>query len=570
MPRDNPLNVVLCWHMHQPQYRDNLKGSCSEPWTYLRAIKDYSDMAAHLEQVPNSRAVINFSPLLLQQIDDYNRQFNAYFVDNKPPQEPILAALVEPVVNIDPQHRYQLVKECLSHHNYNSGQHFEQYVALTNIGQHILDNPGHLDYVSDEFFTDLLVWFHLTWLGETVRRDDPRAQTLIKKARRYTMFERIQLVRIISEQVSQIVPRYQALASAKSIELSMTPYGHPIAPLILDLHSATEATPELPMPREKQYPGGEQRLQWHIDHGKKIFAEHFAEPPCGCWPAEGAISQGTLVVLNNSGFSWAASGGAVLHNSLNYDRDIHRIKSDTETYCAYHLPDQELCCFFRDDQLSDLIGFTYSSWHGDDAVANFIQRLEDIAGRCADQQDPVVSIIMDGENAWEHYHQNGFFFLRELYRRLASHPDLCLTTFSDCLQNQRRQLNYLRSGSWVHGNLTTWIGSADKNRAWDMLIQAKHCFDRVIQSGRLTDSEQSVAEQQLAICEGSDWFWWPGGDNAPETIAAFDKLYRMHLSGLYQRLKTPCPDYLQWPFTHTAPTELTDQAALGGVMRKAQ
>lgn len=571
MPPDNqpnPLNVVLCWHMHQPQYCDTVTGNYSQPWTYLRVIKDYSDMAAHLEQVPNSRAVINFSPLLLQQIDDYNRQFNAYFVDNKPPQEPILAALVEPAVNIDHQYRYQLVQNCLSHHNYNSGQHFEQYVALTNIGQHILDNPSHLDYVSDEFFTDLLVWFHLTWLGETVRRDDPRAQTLITKARRYTMFERIQLVRIISEQISQIVPRYRTLASTKSIELSMTPYGHPIAPLLLNFHSAAESTPELPMPQEKEYPGGKQRLEWHIDAGKKIFSEHFGELPCGCWPAEGAVSEATLIILNNSGFSWTASGGGVLHNSLNVSRHIHSSKPDTETYCAYHLPDQNILCFFRDDHLSDLIGFTYSSWHGDDAVANFIERLEDIANRCANIQDPTVSIIMDGENAWEHYHQNGFFFLRELYRRLASHPNLNLTTFSNCLHGQHRQLDHLRSGSWVHGNLTTWIGSADKNRAWDMLTEAKHCFDRVLQSVRLSDKERSRAEQQLAICEGSDWFWWPGGNNPPETIAAFDELYRMHLRTLYQLLKTPCPDYLQRPFTHRLSTEFDDQAALGGVMRK--
>jgi alpha-amylase/alpha-mannosidase (GH57 family) len=570
MPPDNQLNVVLCWHMHQPEYRDSDSGNISQPWAYLRAIKDYADMAAHLEQVPDSRAVINFSPLLLAQIDDYNRQFNAYFVDNQPPREPILAALVEPAINVDPQHRYQLVKACLSHHNFNSGQHFEQYVALTNIGRHILDNPGHLDYVSDEFFTDLLVWFHLTWLGETVRRDDPRAQTLIKKARRYTMFERIQLVRIISEQISQIIPRYRALASANTIELSMTAYGHPIAPLLLDLQSATEATPQLAMPEVRQYPGGAQRLQWHIDRGREVFIEHFGEPPRGCWPAEGAISYETLAMLNNSGFSWTASGAAVLQNSLSHDQHRQQPQAHSDRYCAYHLPDQAIRCFFRDDQLSDLIGFTYASWHADDAVANFIQRLEEIAAHCAEQQHSVVAIIMDGENAWEHYHHNGYFFLRELYRRLASHPDLNLTTFSDCLATQHRELNYLRSGSWVQGNLATWVGNADKNRAWEILIEAKQCFDRVIQSGRLSPEEQSRAEQQLAVCEGSDWFWWPGGDNPPETIAAFDRLYRMHLRALYQLLKAPCPDYLQWPFTHTASTEHFDSPALGGVMRKAQ
>ena len=576
---DKSLDVVLCWHMHQPEYRDPITGVCSQPWTYLRAIKDYTDMAAHLEQVPNSRAVVNFSPLLLLQLDHYCEQFNRYFTDNQRPLDPLLAALVEPAINGDQEYRYNLVKRCLNHHNYSSGQHFECYVALNNIGQHIINNASHIGYVCDDFFSDLLVWFHLTWLGETVRRDDPRAQKLIARERRYSMSERIQLMRIISQQVSQIIPRYRALAERQIIELSMTPYAHPIAPLLADLSSAKDATPHLVMPNATEYPGGEQRLNWHIDAGKAVFIRHFGQVPIGCWPAEGALSDASLTVLDNSGFAWTASGAGVLANSLassrvensSLDNLSDNDNSETGLYQSYSFNGRAIRCFFRDDHLSDLIGFTYSSWHGDDAVANLVSRLEDIARRCAEQPNALVAIIMDGENAWEHYHQNGFFFLRELYRRLAEHPSLNLTTFSECLHGQCKQLEHLIAGSWVHGNLTTWIGSVDKNRAWDMLINAKHSFDQVMQSQQLSDEQTQAAERQLAVCEGSDWFWWPGGDNPPETVAAFDERFRMHLEALYSLLAVPAPDYLQHPFAHAlARDALSSDIAHGGVMRRAQ
>ncbi len=573
-----PLDIVFCWHMHQPEYRDPISKICERPWSYLRAIKDYTDMAAHLEQVPNAHAVINFSPLLLRQIDYYSEQLNHYFTHQQPPSDPLLAALIEPTIKSDQNYRYQLVKQCVDFYNTNIGQHFEPCVALHNIGRHILDNASHMTYICDGFFTDLLVWFHLTWLGETVRRDDPRAQKLIARERHYSMYERIQLVRIISEQISQIIPRYRALAERQVIELAMTPYAHPIAPLLLDLNSARQATPHIVMPNATEYPGGEERLRWHIDRGRELFIKHFGSAPVGCWPAEGAIDDATLKVLNHSQFAWTASGAGVLNNSLknaHSDDTMQQQNPDTAPYQSYSVGDCAIRCFFRDDHLSDLIGFTYSSWHGDDAVANLISHLEEIGRRCREGPeqlpDALVAIIMDGENAWEHYYKNGFFFLRELYRRLAEHPDLNLTTFAKCLDRRCQHLDHLTAGSWVYGNLTTWIGDADKNRAWDMLIDAKHSFDQVMQGQSLGKEEKRAAEYQLGICEGSDWFWWPGPDNSAETIAAFDQLFRMHLQALYTMLDIPAPDYLHHPFTRALASDRSKDAEnrYSGVMRKA-
>jgi alpha-amylase/alpha-mannosidase (GH57 family) len=223
--------------------------------------------------------------------------------------------------------------------------------------------------------------------------------------------------------------------------------------------------------------------------------------------------------------------------------------------------------FFRDDGLSDLIGFTYSDWHADDAVANLIKHLENIAAACQHEPNRLVSIILDGENAWEYYPENGYYFLHALYSKLASHPSLELTTYSECLQQhcEVSTLSHVVAGSWVYGTFSTWIGEPDKNRGWDMLGDAKHAFDASVAAGQLDERHRRLAEEQLAICEGSDWFWWFGDYNPAESVRDFEHLYRLHLSNLYQILGAEPPAYLSEVFTHGSGTP-----AMGGTMRKGQ
>jgi alpha-amylase/alpha-mannosidase (GH57 family) len=223
-----------------------------------------------------------------------------------------------------------------------------------------------------------------------------------------------------------------------------------------------------------------------------------------------------------------------------------------------------MSCFFRDDGLSDLIGFTYASWHADDAVNNLVHHLENIAHCCRAHPEHVVSIIMDGENAWEHYPENAYFFLGALYRRLSEHPAIELTTFSDCLKTvPAKNLKQLTAGSWVYGTLSTWIGEPDKNRGWDMLGDAKHAFDAA--AGRLGAEQLERARRQLAVCEGSDWFWWFGGDNPAATVADFEQLYRQHLTNLYQLIGAEPPEYLAQVFTRGGGAPVH-----GGAMRPGQ
>ena len=345
----------------------------------------------------------------------------------------------------------------------------------------------------------------------------------------------------------------------------MSPYAHPIIPLMLDLETAREAMPDITMPHLQAYPGGEERARWHIEEGIATFEEYFGARPAGCWPSEGGVSKATLALLEEYGFAWAASGESVFRHSMADKANASLKKSSL--YQAFRMDDGNIACFFRDDGLSDLIGFTYSDWHADDAVANLIQHLENIAESTRGQEQPLVSIILDGENAWEHFPENGYYFLNTLYTRLSEHPDLKMTTYSEYLGNKKKlpAIKKLVSGSWVYGTFSTWIGDPDKNRGWEMLGDAKQTFDQVMSTGSLNSEQMLAAQHQLSICEGSDWFWWFGDYNSADTVSDFERLFRVHLSNLYNLLGKEPPEYLSHVFAHGSGSPVE-----GGAMRKGK
>jgi len=556
----NKLKVIFCWHLHQPVYRDWQSGQYQLPWTYLHGIKDYVDMVAHLEAVPDARVVINLVPVLLEQIEDYAQQISQFWQTATPLLDPLLAALVtDPpyapwlnhhfphlehkkttsVHSLPPQHyaKMELLRECLRAHPQHLIQRFQPYHELAELAEMLKQSPTLVNYLDDYYFSDLVVWYHLAWLGETVRRAQPLVQTLMNKGRGYTLVERQQLLGLIGRLIASIIPRYQALAQRGQIELSFTPYAHPIMPLFLNVQSAREALPEISLPVLSNYDDGEARMRWHLQAGLATFERLLQMKPQGCWPSEGSLSEATVRLLEEFGIRWVASGESVLRKSLN-KAGLH----GETTYRSYHLSNSTVQCFFRDDKLSDLVGLEYSTWNAAEAVDNLLCQLENIAKTANQSEAQVVSIILDGENAWELYPDNGYDFLSRLYQRLVKHPQLELTTFADCLNLETAELPVLVAGSWVYGTFSTWIGEADKNRGWQMLDEAKQKFDEL--SPQLTSAQRILAERQLAICEGSDWCWWFGDYNPAVTVREFEQLYRLHLISLYHLLKTSPPSYL--------------------------
>lgn len=565
MPESSQLPVVLCWHMHQPHYRDPLDGAHVLPWTYLHAMKDYVDMAAHLEDSPGARAVVNFTPLLLEQIEDYRNQVSQFLNQGVPLRDPLLAALAGTGLPSHLEGRRDLVYACMRANEHRLIGRFRPYAELVEMARLALRRLDGVAYLANQFLIDLLMWYHLAWVGEKVRRQSACVQRLQQKGARYNSKDRRELLVLIGDLLEGLLPRYRTLADAGRIELSMTPWGHPLIPLLLDTNTAKEALPEILL-SPSSYPGGEERAHWHLEEGLAVFERFLGRRPIGCWPAEGGVSNATLALLGKHGFQWCATGESVLQNSLQrYSVGQH----GNWLHHGYRFQDSPLTCFFRDDRLADRIGFAYSTWHADDAVGDLIHHLESIANAVErnGDQNPVVSIILDGENAWESYPENGYYFLSTLYRKLSDHPRLRLTTYADCLSQTPvvDNLPGVVAGSWVYGTFSTWIGHPDKNRGWDMLVEAKRRFDMVRASGRLRGEQLKEIERQLGVCEGSDWFWWFGDYNPAEAVSTFERLFRRQLTGLYRMLGEEPPAYLSESFTRGS-----GNPQAGGVMRPGQ
>ena len=552
------LPVVLLWHMHQPQYRDALTGQYVLPWTYLHAIKDYTDMAAHLEANPAARAVVNFTPVLIEQLEELAERVTAHLVHGNPLPDPVLALLGPGQVSSDPEQRLALLQACLRAQRKQMIERFGPFLEIATLAE-TLATPTRIGYASDSLMHDLAVWYHLSWMGETVRRSDRRIAVLTEQGRGYTAHQRRELLTLIAELLRSIVPRFRALSERGQCELSMTPYGHPLMPLLIDLSSAREAMPGVQLPKHLRYAGGSERAAWHVKHGIEVFTAAFGTAPSGCWPSEGAVSASTLQLLDRSGFSWIASSAGVLRSGM----------PNASPYAAYALPGSRMRCYFRDDGLSDRIGFTYATWHGDDAARNLVGELAKVAGQLSGKSGQAVLIALDGENAWEHYPFNGYYFLQALYSELATHPLLELTTLRDCAARglEPQPLDRVVAGSWVHATLATWIGDPDKNAAWDLLCEAKEAFDRVAPT--LAAPAHAAAERQLALCESSDWFWWFGDYNPPQAVSQFDQLFRRQLVVLYRLLHLEPPAALSTPVS-VGQTLVGDSAPEhGGVMRRA-
>ena len=544
------LGVALCWHMHQPEYRDLRSGEWQQPWTYLHAIKDYVDMAAHLEACERARATVNFAPVLLEQIEASAAAASAALEADTPPRDALLSALLN--VPQEETERLALLRACLRANEQRVIARFPTYRLLADMGRRVVEAQMPLSWLGDGYFRDLVIWYHLAWLGETVRRTDLRVRALEQRSREFDSSHARELLALIAELLGGLLGRYRALAESGRVELSFSPWGHPIVPLLLDFGSARDAMPGVALPAAGDYPGGAERARWHLREGMDVFERHFGHRPRGCWLSEGGVSDAALGLLDECGLRWTASGESVLGNSVARARGAGAPLAEPMAHRPITVDGRAVRCFFRSDHLSDLIGFNYAEWHADDAVANLVEELEKLADGLPNPAAHTVSVIMDGENAWEHYPDNGYWFLSALYRNLCNHPRLVMRTLTDAAGVSAAppaELPSLVAGSWVYGTFSTWIGDGDKNRAWDLLISARVAFLAVEKEQRLEPAQLELARRRLAVCEASDWFWWFGDYNPAESVRDFDRLYRQHLAALYEALELALPSALSEPLS---------------------
>jgi alpha-amylase/alpha-mannosidase (GH57 family) len=555
-----PLQVAFIWHMHQPYYRDPLTGRYDLPWTYLHAVKDYYDMAAIVDETEGARAVFNLVPSLLEQIRDYaeGTAVDPYLVHGR----------MDPS-DMTTENRRFILDNFFSANRERMIEPHPRYLKLLYLAGNGSRNgtTDRLRNFGDQEILDLQVWFFLAWTGEMARRRWPELQELIQKGKNFSADDKRRLFDIHREVIRAIIPLYGKLHREGKAELSVSPYYHPILPLLCDSGTARKAMPKVNLPKTRFRHPEDARAQ--VAMGIAYFTGIFGFAPSGMWPSEGSISDETLTIMAECGIRWTASDEGILAATL--PEGLGERKRNLYRPYAFSGNGNELSLLFRDQRLSDLIGFTYSRWEQERAADDFVKRLEEIRKDCAGRE-AFVTIILDGENAWEFYPENGYTFLSSLYRKIAEKPGLHLTTPSQALERfpDRPVLDHVHPGSWIHAQYGIWIGHPEENTAWDYLEQARQAavtgnpevanlLGGTIGTPDSSDGSETKARQvcrSLFAAEGSDWFWWYGDDHFSPHSDHFDCLFRNNLIQVYRLLDLPVPRNLFEPIKKITPAGL--------------
>ncbi len=533
------VNLALLWHMHQPYYEDLATGEHILPWVRLHAIKDYWGMVALLEEFPRVRVTFNLVPSLVVQVE-------AFAEDRA--RDRHLALGLKPAGELASDEARWLVANGF-HAPY--GRMIGPYPRYAEL--HAARMAGQP--FSDSDLRDLQVWHKLVWLDPDWLARDQRLQKLIVKGRDFTEADKHVLREIELELLRLVVPAYREASARGQVELSCSPFYHPILPLLHDTDTALGNQPHSQRPRTRFARPEDARVQ--VERALNFHERTFGLRPTGMWPSEGSVSNEAVALMADAGVAWVATDEAILSRSLGVpmprDGFGHAGRPDL-LYRPYRLGARGPIALFRDHALSDRIGFHYQSWEAGAAAADFVARIREAGRRFRETtggEEATVSVILDGENAWEHYPGGGRPFLRALYGALSEAGDIRTVTMAEAAALPALPLASVHAGSWINADFYIWIGHRDDHRAWSQLAEARDVFDRRAPEVAVTNRDRAFEE--LLIAEGSDWFWWYGDDHSSDHDRDFDELFRVHLRNAYAALGVPVPDELYASNISTGP-----------------
>jgi alpha-amylase/alpha-mannosidase (GH57 family) len=534
--------IYLCfvWHMHQPFYKDLMSGEYRLPWTRLHALKDYYGMVNILGEFPEVRQTFNLVPSLVVQIAEY-ASGNA--------SDPFLRVALKPAEKLSEDET-----DFLLHNSFNAnpsrliyrypryGELFDAWLSSGRNARRARRLFGNAE------LRDLQVLSQLTWFDEEDLAHDPDIVALVEKAQDFDVRDQELIGRKQLQALGRVLPAYRSFCKSGQIEISTTPFYHPILPLICDSDIAAVSHPYIPLPSRFAYP---QDAREQIARAREFAAREFDCEALGMWPSEGSVSDQAMALAAESGFKWSASDNGVLA------RTLQREATPQITYKPYlwQQGQDRMTMIFRDHHLSDLIGFVYARMDAAEAAAHFLDQIrENCRDLLAQGRDALVPIILDGENAWEYYEKNGRPFLCELYGRIQRDPGMKAVTVSEALAHiEPERIDHIVPGSWIDANFDVWIGAEEDNEAWDYLLRARRTYDDVIASGvPIDEANKRLAFEELLIAEGSDWCWWYGPEHESVNRPEFDQLYRDHLANVYRALNLQPPEDLSRPILRTA------------------
>ncbi len=540
------LRVILLWHQHQPFYKDLVTGEYRLPWVRLHGLKDYYGMVKLLDEFPNVHQNFNLVPSLMVQIEDYVAGTA---------RDPFLNVAAKAAKELSETERRFALQYLFQANPQNLIGRYPRYRELWERFRDHGHSPERAErYFQAQDFTDLQVLSQIAWFDEFFL-EEKSIKELVAKGHHYTLNDQKRVIELERELLGRVLPAHAAAAKQGSIEISATPFYHPILPLVCDSGAGAVSNPGLLLPQNRfRHPeDAREQLLRGLDLHEKVFGVR----PKGIWPSEGSVSEEVLAIAHSLGVRWMATDEGVLGRStgLFFARDgngrlpgnlaeklynIHRYENGST---AMHL-------VFRDHTISDLIGFVYSGMPPADAARHLLNNIKEAAKPVlAKGRDAVVSIILDGENAWEYYPKSGREFLRRFYDLLQREPGLEAVTISEAIARHKDfgKLSSLVPGSWINANFNVWIGAPEDNRAWDYLHHAREFYAR--NAAPASQAQRQLAFDEILIAEGSDWNWWYGPEHHSANDRDFDELYRKHLSNVYQALGATPPDYLAQPIT---------------------
>ncbi len=549
------VHICFLWHMHQPYYTDPVTGSASMPWVRLHATKAYYDMAHLLEKFPAIHCTFNFTPSLLLQLEE---------IGSGRVHDLFLEHAQRPAADLTMEEKAFLIRHFFAANWPTMIRPYPRYHEL--LVRRSGDN-AHWDLqplvtrFSTQDFLDLQVWHNLAWFGYGALQRYPRLAALRTKNRNFTEGEKQEVLALQLVAVREIVPLYRRLLDRGQIELTTTPFFHPILPLVIDTDFCRRARPDLPLPPRFRAPDdAETQLQRAADFHRQTFGQL----PTGLWPSEGSVCPELLPMVHRAGLRWLATDEGILARSLEMSgRTWHRQRDLYQPYLAGE-PERELTLLFRDRDISDAFGFVYHKTTAESAADDVLRRLRTIA-HDATQDRIVVPIILDGENPWEHYHDGGEQFLSTLYTSLSNHDldqpghlEVKTSTVSEAIAavTATQRLTDLHSGSWINADYKIWIGHQEDNQGWGLLRLTRARLAEI--TADLSPDQARKAWNELYAAEGSDWFWWYGDDFDTEFKSEFDRLFRVHLRNVWLHMGVPVPDQLNQPICATTVLEEPD------------
>ncbi len=518
------ISLAFLWHFHQPYYKSPISDEYIFPWVRLHAQKAYYDMGRILEEFPQIKMNFNFVPSLLLQLIEYEKsspQDTFFRLTNKLPEE------------LTAEEKILILENFFSANFENMINSYPEYLRLWEKRKYLQKNAQeHLHKFTSQEIFDLQVWFNLTWFGYFAQKDIPEIKDLMNKGKKFTPADKQKVIDIQREIIRRIIPLYKKLTQRGQVEITLSPFYHPILPLIYDTEIAKRSIPDISLPFQFSHPeDAKEQIKKAVD----FYREVWGREPRGMWPSEGSVCEEIIPLLTDIKIYWFATDEDILYLSSSSDKSIYQP----------YVVGENIHSVFRDKNLSNKISFTYYLLTAEEATADFVGKLSDIARHTLEEK-PLVVIALDGENPWENYAESGYKFISLLLQRLDSAPHIRTVKISEFIEenNPRACVQKIYSGSWINHNFGIWIGHEEDKRGWELLKKTRDFLVEYLDKNSVEEEIKKSLWEKIYIAEGSDWFWWWGDEFSSVQKDNFDILFRENLSYIYQKLKQEIPDFL--------------------------